>query len=204
MFFTRIKPRTRRIHRAPLTLHQLWMVSLSAPVHPGKGASRTTLYPFTRVDGDKARRRLAGQWEAGTRDELLGRLGALARSGFRGQVRARVGVEPLAWDIALYADAARCGFAAGLLSEADAWNLLKNVVPQVAGTYNTWQEYADHYLLGLSVWREGVEGTPAESLLAPRDVADAHVKSLLDPANRKSPWHRAPLDVIRRPDLRPE
>ncbi|MEB8339194.1 DUF1266 domain-containing protein [Streptomyces endophyticus] len=204
MVFTLIKPRTQRVYRTPLTPHQLWMVSLSAPVRPGKGASRTTLYPFTRVDDDKARRLLAGQWETGTRDELLGRLGTLARSGFRERARARLGVEPLAWDIALYADAARCGFAAGLLSEADAWNLLKNVVPQVARTYNTWQEYADHYLLGLSVWREGAQGTPSESLLAPRDVADAHVKSLLDPANRKSPWRRAPLDVIRRPDLRPE
>ncbi|MGY0491045.1 DUF1266 domain-containing protein [Streptomyces sp. WG-D5] len=200
MFFTRIRPRTRRVQRAPLTAHQLWMVALSAPVRPDKDASRTTLHPFKRLDEDKARRRLVEQWESGTRDELLVRLGALARSGFREQARARLGVAPLAWDIALYADAARCGFAAGLLSEADAWNLLKNVVPQVAGTYNTWQEYADHYLLGLSAWREGVRGTPGESLLAPQDAMERHVTALLDPANRRSPWQRTPLDVIRGPD----
>ncbi|WP_306321622.1 MULTISPECIES: DUF1266 domain-containing protein [unclassified Streptomyces] len=200
MFFTLIKPRTRRAYRTPLTPHQLWMVSLSAPVRPEKGASRTALYPFTRIDEEKARRRLVGQWEVGTRDELIGRLGVLARSGFREQARARVGVEPLAWDIALYADAVRCGFGCGLLSEADAWTLLKNVVPKVAGTYDTWREYGDHYLLGLSVWREGVRGTPFEELLAPQDVADAHVKGMLDPGNRKSPWNRAPWDTIRRPD----
>ncbi|MFI5659109.1 DUF1266 domain-containing protein [Streptomyces sp. NPDC051684] len=170
----------------------------------GKDASRDTLHPFTRVDEEKARRRLAEQWETGNRDALLGRLGVLAGSGFREQVRGRLGVEPLAWDIALYADMARCGFAAGLLSEADAWNLLKNVVPRVAGTYDSWREYGEHYLLGLGVWREGVRGTDSEALLPAQAVAEAHVKSLLDPANRKSPWHRAPLDVIRRPDLRPE
>ncbi|MFZ3597653.1 DUF1266 domain-containing protein [Streptomyces sp. BH104] len=204
MVFTLIKPRTRRIYRTPLTPHQLWMVSLSAPVRPGRDASRSTLHPFTRIDEEKARRRLAEQWETGTRDELIGRLGALARAGFREQVRARLGVEPLAWDIALYADMARCGFAAGLLTEADTWNLLKNVVPRVAGTYDTWQEYGEHYLLGLTVWREGARGTPSEALLPAQDVADAHVKSLLAPGNRRSPWRRAPLDVIRRPDLRPE
>lgn len=192
------------MYRTPLTPHQLWMVSLSAPVRAGKDASRTTLYPFTRVDEDKARRRLVEQWETGSRDELIARLGALARSGFREQARARLGVEPLAWDIALYADMVRCGFAAGLIPDADAWNLLKNVVPRVAGTYDTWQEYGEHYLLGLGVWREGVRGTPSEALLPAQDVAEAHVAALLDPANRRSPWRRAPLDVIRRPDRRPE
>ena len=36
----------------PLTTHQLWMVSLSAPVSRDRDAARITLYPFTRPDDD--------------------------------------------------------------------------------------------------------------------------------------------------------
>ncbi|MCQ4210962.1 MULTISPECIES: DUF1266 domain-containing protein [Streptomyces] len=192
--------RATRAYPTPLTLHQLWMVSLAAPVSRDRDAARTTLYPFTRLDGDKARRWLAEQWEIGTREELLGRLGGLARSGYRAGARARLGVEPLAWDIALYVDITRRGFACGMLTEADAWNLLKNVVPQVAGTYNSWQEYADHYLLGRQIWREDLRRRADGSLPAPQPVADAHLRALLDPADRKSPWNAAPWDSIRQPD----
>ncbi|MGY0019483.1 DUF1266 domain-containing protein [Streptomyces sp. cg35] len=195
------KRKTEREYPAPLTAHQLWMVSLSAPVSRDRGASRTTLYPFTRIDDDKALRWLAEQWGIGTRQELIGRLGGLARSGYRAGARARLGVEPLAWDIALYTDITRRGFACGMLTEADAWNLLKNVVPQVAGTYNSWREYADHYLLGRTVWRDGLQGTPEASFPAPQADADAHLRSLLDPAAVASPWNQAPWDAIRQPDV---
>lgn len=196
--FKRSRPKAERRYRTPLTLHQLWMISLSAPVSRDKDASRTTLYPFTRLDDDKARRWLVEEWEIDTREELIGRLGGLARSGYRAAARARLGVEPLAWDIALYTDITRRGFGCGLLDEADAWNLLKNVVPQVAGTYNSWREYADHYLLGRMVWHDRLRGTPDAP--APQAVADAHLRALLDPAARRSPWNLAPWDTIRRPD----
>ncbi|MFE1948933.1 DUF1266 domain-containing protein [Streptomyces sp. NPDC059524] len=198
----RLRPRTERRYRTPLGAHQLWMVSLSAPVSRDRDASRTTLYPFTRIDDDKARLWLAGQWEIATREELLGRLGGLARSGYRASARARYGVEPLAWDIALYTDITRRGFGCGLLDEADAWNLLRNVVPQLARTYDSWQEYAEDYLLGRRIWREDLSGRASspQSLPAPQSVADAHVAALLDPADRKSPWNLVPWDAIRRPD----
>ncbi|MBO1335468.1 DUF1266 domain-containing protein [Streptomyces sp. VRA16 Mangrove soil] len=179
------------------------MVSLSAPVSRDRDASRTTLYPFTHLADDKARHWLAQEWEIHTREQLIGRLGDLARSGYRAAARARLGVEPLAWDIALYTDLTRRGFGCGLLTEADAWNLLKNVVPQVARTYNSWQEYADHYLLGRMVWRDdlGRRADPRDaSFPAPQATADAHLRRLLDPAEAKSPWNLAPWDTIRRPD----
>ena len=56
---TKPKPRTGRRYPTPLTAHQLWMVSLSAPVSRDHDASRTTLYPFTRIDDDSARSWLA-------------------------------------------------------------------------------------------------------------------------------------------------
>ncbi|GAA4999197.1 DUF1266 domain-containing protein [Streptomyces siamensis] len=189
-----------RKYPVPLTMHQLWMVSLSAPVNRDRDASRTTLYPFTRVDDDKARRWLADQWEITSREALVGRLDGLARSGYRSGARRRLGVEPLAWDAGLYVDITRRGFAAGMLSESEAWTALKNIVPAVVRSYASWSEYADHYLLGRMVWRDNLQIRGDEDLPAPQAVSDAHLKSLLDPANRASPWNMAPWEAIGRPD----
>ncbi|MEV0320504.1 DUF1266 domain-containing protein [Streptomyces sp. NPDC050658] len=195
------KPKVESKYPAVLTMHQLWMVSLAAPVSRDKDASRTTLYPFTRVDDGKARAWLAEQWEITTPEQLLGRLGGLARTGYRTMVQRRLGVAPLAWDVALYVDISRRGFACGMLTEADAWNLLKNIVPAVAGTYASWQEYADHYLLGRQVWRDNLAArVDGEGLPAPQAVSDTHLRSLLDPANRTSPWNLAPWETISNPD----
>ncbi|MEV0226046.1 DUF1266 domain-containing protein [Streptomyces sp. NPDC050704] len=193
-------PKAARKYPVPLTMHQLWMVSLSAPVSRDRDASRTTLYPFTRIDDDKARRWLADQWEITSREALVGRLDGLSRAGYRARARARLGVEPLAWDAGLYVDITRRGFACGMLSEADAWTALKNIVPAVVRSYGSWKEYAEHYLLGRMVWRDGLQGRTDADLPAPQAVSDAHLKSLLDPANKASPWNMAPWDAISHPD----
>ncbi|KUN91675.1 DUF1266 domain-containing protein [Streptomyces caeruleatus] len=193
-------PKAARRYPVPLTTHQLWMVSLSAPVSRDRGASRTTLYPFTRIDDDGARRWLAEQWEITSRAQLVGRLDELSRSGYRARAYRVTGVSPLAWDAALYVDIARRGFACGLIDEPDAWTALKNIVPAVVGTYASWQEYAAHYLLGRKVWREGLRGTADDGFPAPQATADAHLRALLDPENRSSPWNLAPWNTISHPD----
>ncbi|MFF3329703.1 DUF1266 domain-containing protein [Streptomyces sp. NPDC002888] len=200
MWNWRRRPRTERRYPVPLTTHQLWMVSLSAPVSRDRNASRTTLYPFTRIDDDSARRWLAEQWEITSRDDLARRLDGLARSGYRARAQRQLGVAPLAWDAALYVDISRRGFGCGMLTEAEAWTALKNIVPAVVGTYASWREYADHYLLGRQVWRDGLRGTSDSSLPAPQSAADTHLRALLDPANRTSPWNLAPWDTIGHPD----
>ncbi len=176
------------------------MVSLSAPVSRDRNASRTTLYPFTRIDHDSARRWLAEQWEITSRDDLARRLDGLARSGYRARARQVLGVSPLAWDAALYVDISRRGFGCGMLTETEAWTALKNIVPALVGTYASWQEYADHYLLGRQVWRDNLKGVSDGDLPAPQAAADTHLRSLLDPANRASPWNLDPWDAIGRPD----
>ncbi|MEU3251527.1 DUF1266 domain-containing protein [Streptomyces sp. NPDC006997] len=122
------------------------------------------------------------------------------RTGYRARARRLTGVAPLARDAALYADITRRGFACGMIGEGDARTALKNIVPAMAGTYGSWREYADPYLLGRQVWRDGLRGTPDADFPAPQAVADAHLRALLDPANRASPWNLAPWDAIRRPD----
>ncbi|MFC7305646.1 DUF1266 domain-containing protein [Streptomyces monticola] len=194
------KPRTERKYPVPLTMHQLWMVSLSAPVNRDKDASRTTLYPFTRIDDDKARRWLAEQWEITSRAALLPRLRELAHSGYRARARQRYGISPLAWDTALYADITRRGFAAGLVTETEAWTALKDIVPAVARTYGSWHAYAEDFLLGRKVWTELLRGTEYEDFPAPQAASDAHLRRLLDPSNAASPWAMAPYEAISGPD----
>ncbi|MEU6142652.1 DUF1266 domain-containing protein [Streptomyces sp. NPDC047081] len=196
----RLKPKAAKRYPVPLTTHQLWMVSLSAPVSRDRTASRTTLYPFTRVDDETARGWLAEQWEITSRKELVDRLDDLSRTGYRARAQRLFGVAPLAWDAALYVDIARRGFGCGLITEADAWTALRNIVPSVVRTYASWQEYADHYLLGRQVWRDGLRGAGDPDLPAPQTVADAHLRALLDPANASSPWNLAPWDTISNPD----
>jgi hypothetical protein len=176
------------------------MVSLSAPVSRDRNASRTTLYPFRRIDDDSARSWLAEQWEIGSRQVLVDRLDELSRSGYRARAQQVLGVAPLAWDAALYVDIARLGFGCGMITEAEAWTALKNIVPSVVRTYASWQEYADHYLLGRKVWQDGLGGGRDETFPAPQSAADAHLSALLDPANRASPWNLAPWDTISHPD----
>ncbi|AVH58845.1 MULTISPECIES: DUF1266 domain-containing protein [Streptomyces] len=198
--WNRRKPKATRKYPVPLTMHQLWMVSLSAPVNWDKDASRTTLYPFTRIDDDKAGQWLADKWEITSREALVRRLDGLARTGYRTRALQRLGVEPLAWDAGLYVDLSRRGFACGMLSEAETWTALKNIVPAVVRSYASWNEYAEHYLLGRSVWREGLPGPRDANFPAPQSASDAHLKSLLDPANKSSPWNQAPWDAISHPD----
>ncbi|MGI5454675.1 DUF1266 domain-containing protein [Streptomyces sp. CA-249302] len=197
---SRLRPRATKRYPVPLSTHQLWMVSLSAPVSRDRTASRTTLYPFTRIDDETARGWLAEQWEITSRKELVDRLDDLSRSGYRARAQQLFGVAPLAWDAALYVDIARRGFGCGLIGEADAWTALKNIVPSVVRTYASWREYADHYLLGRQVWRDGLQGAGDPDLPAPQAIADAHLRALLDPANAASPWNLAPWDTISHPD----
>lgn len=192
--------RVERKYPIPLSMHQLWMVSLSAPVDRRWYASRTTLYPFHRIADGRAHRWLARQWGITSRDQVLEALSGLAGSGYRAQVADRFGISPLAWDLALYVDVVRNGFAAGHLDEPAAWQLLRTVVEPAAGSYGSWKEYADDYLLGRLVWMGTLRGTPDENFPAPQAVSDAHIRGLLDPANAASPWNMAPWQAIHQPD----
>jgi hypothetical protein len=184
----------------PLTTHQLWMVSLCAPVNRGTHTSRTTLYPYKHLDDDRARRWLAEQWEIRSAQDVLGALNGLAKSGYRARVAERFGISPLAWDVALFADVVRNGFAAGFLAEADAWRLLNGLVQPVREAYDSWRAYADDYLLGRVVWVGSLRGTPDENFPAPEEVSEAHIRWLLDPDNLASPWNHAPWHVLDEPE----
>ncbi|MBQ0862318.1 DUF1266 domain-containing protein [Streptomyces sp. A73] len=197
--FRRRRP-ARPPHETPLSAHQLWLVSLSAPVNRGREASRTTLYPFRYRDDAEAERWLREQWEIPDREELLHRLDGLLKDGYRAPLREQTGADPLAWDVALYCDVVRKGYAAGHLDAPTAWELLGATVMPTVAAYDSWRAYATDYLLVRKVWMEGLRATPDEDFPAPQAVSDAHLRALLDPANHASPWNQVPWHVISLPD----
>ncbi|NSC24673.1 DUF1266 domain-containing protein [Streptomyces albus subsp. chlorinus] len=192
--------RDRLVLSPPLSTHQLWLVSLSAPVNRGPEASRTALYPFRYADDARAQRWLREQWEIADRAELLSRLEGLLTDGYRAPLAERFRIEPIAWDVALYTDVVRKGFAAGYLDEPTAWRLLRATVPPTTAAYDSWRAFADDYLLVRLVWMNGLRSTRDADFPAPQAVSDAHLRTLLDPANTQSPWNQAPWEVITRPD----
>ncbi|MGI5350651.1 DUF1266 domain-containing protein [Streptomyces sp. CA-250714] len=187
-------------YEPPLTAHQLWLVSLSAPVNRGRDAARATLYPFRYRDDAEAERWLREEWEIPDRDELLSRLDDLLKNGYRAPLREQTGTEPLAWDMALYTDVVRKGYAAGHLDAPTAWQLLRATIMPTVAAYDSWHAFAADYLLVRKVWMEGLRGTPDQDFPAPQAVSDAHLRALLDPANQASPWNWAPWHVISLPD----
>ncbi|GAB3960560.1 hypothetical protein GCM10029978_010160 [Actinoallomurus acanthiterrae] len=191
-------PKVEEKYPVPLTMHQLWIVSLCAPVNRGSEASRTTLYPFKRIDDKRARRWLTENWEISSQGDVLESLNGLAERGYRAQIAERFGLSPLAWDVALYVDVVRNAFAAGHMDEGEAWRLLWNVVRPTAAAYGSWKEYADDYLLGRIVWMGMLRGTPDEDFPAPQEVSDKHIRSLLEAPD--SPWNTVPWQAIGEPD----
>ncbi|MEV0401685.1 DUF1266 domain-containing protein [Actinoallomurus sp. NPDC050550] len=191
-------PKVEEKYPVPLTMHQLWIVSLCAPVNRGSEASRTTLYPFKRIDDKRARRWLTENWEISSQGDVVESLSGLAERGYRAQIAERFGLSPLAWDVALYVDVVRNAFAAGYLDEGEAWQLLWNVVRPTAAAYGSWKEYADDYLLGRIVWMGMLRGTPDEDFPAPQEVSDKHIQTLLEAPD--SPWNTVPWPAIGEPD----
>ena len=162
----------------------------------GPEASRTTLYPFVRLDDGRARSWLTEQWEISSRDELLRRLAHLADTGYRARASARTSTSPIAWDVGLYVDVVRKGFAAGHLDEAATWPLLHQIVPLARDTYRSSRGFAEGYLTGRAIWMGLLRDSPDEHFPASQQISDAHLRSLLDPARAESPWNRAPSEAI--------
>ncbi|MEV0406454.1 tetratricopeptide repeat protein [Actinoallomurus sp. NPDC050550] len=190
-------------HRRPLSLHQLWLVSLSAIlVERTFGGTHTSLYPLGWLSPRRARRMLDDSWDVSSREELLSNLEWLATSGHRTSFAPRLGHEPLAWDIARYANNVRYGVAAGFIDEPTAWHLLQRIVAQTASAYRSWREFADDFLTGRRMWMDGLRGTEDENWPTPHRRTVEAVGRLLDPSNAKSPWNHAPWDAMSRADPR--
>ena len=51
---------------------------------------------------------------------------------------------------------ARWGYAAGYISEAEAWNYIVPLAQRIQRTFSSWQELGDDYLAGRFTWNPNV------------------------------------------------
>ena len=87
----------------------------------------------------------------------------------------------LAWDLCRYVNLINSGYAAGYISDTEAWSLLAPVVDQLRGNFSSWHEMNDNFLDGRDNWAESWDPS-----------FDACSKLLLDPKEPNSPWNENP------------
>jgi hypothetical protein len=66
----------------------------------------------------------------------------------------------LAWDLCRLVQVARTCHKAGFLSESDAWRWILDAARQLNGTYPSWQEMGDDYVLGSRYFEDDYQAEP--------------------------------------------
>ena len=87
----------------------------------------------------------------------------------------------LAWDGCRYANLVGDGYAAGYLSEDDAWSALLDMARDMQKSFSSWSEMADNFRDGRRIWSKGPDAR-FESCLS----------MLLDPQETASVWNQIP------------
>jgi len=187
--------------RETLTGHKLWQVALGAILRAEVadiGYTLDVLYTRHWLDRRQTVNDMSRWWGMRSREDLLGTQRRLATVGHRAGLVEALGHEPLAWDIARYANNVREGVAAGFIDETEAWDLYDEVTEVTAQTYDSWAAFTADYIAGRGQWL-GLDGSESES-----DWPTAHrrkieaVDRLLDPDNTASVFNRAPWDTVRK------
>jgi hypothetical protein len=89
----------------------------------------------------------------------------------------------IGWDYARYISLCRWGYTAGFLSEDEAWARILPAARILQGSFGSWRELGDNYLIGRQFWSLQQTRIDGEAMHA----AD---QRLLD--NPSSPWNRIP------------
>jgi len=93
------------------------------------------------------------------------------------------GVDLTAWDLGRYASLVRWGHHAGFITEKRAWELLQRTSSRLQKTYSSWEQFAEHYILGRFFWN----GKPEEQQMY------FALEYLL--GNENSPWKMIPWNT---------
>jgi Protein of unknown function (DUF1266) len=172
----------REMYPQPLTQRQRWILGLGAMmVDPDEG-SCARLHPSAFVHPGQTpgtyRSQLKALWNIDDTADLLASLSWLLRAGNRFELAAVLGHPPLAWDLCRIAVLPRRAFAAGIIDEPTAWELMEAAVEPCYRGYHSWGGYV----------RDALDGRNA---CAGRrhDRMDRHVVRWWSPSmSAESPW----------------
>lgn len=92
----------------------------------------------------------------------------------------------IGWDLSRYIALCRWGYAAGYLTEADAWARIIPAARIIRHTFTSWRELGENYLIGRQFW------SPAEHARTGHLYREALDRLLAD---LDSPWNRLPWQV---------
>ncbi len=90
------------------------------------------------------------------------------------------------WDLARFLSLCRWGYAAGYLTEGEAWDRMIPIARILRYTFASWRELAENFLIGRQFW------DPDEHVLTGHSYRNALDRLLSEP---DSPWKRVPWDV---------
>jgi predicted Zn-dependent protease len=90
------------------------------------------------------------------------------------------------WDFSRHINVCRWGYAAGYLSEAEAWAKIAPAARTLRHTFTSWRELGENYLIGRQFW------SPEEHFRSGNLFRMAFDRLLSDP---HSPWNRVPWDL---------
>jgi len=100
---------------------------------------------------------------------------------------ARLGAKSLlGWDFSRYISICRWGYAAGYLTEDEAWARIIPAARVLRHSFTSWRELGENYLIGRQFW------SPDEHVRTGHLYRQAFDRLLADPA---SPWNRVPWQV---------
>jgi len=100
---------------------------------------------------------------------------------------ARLGPKSLiGWDFSRYISVCRWGYAAGYLTESEAWTRIIPAARIIRHTFGSWRELGENYLIGRQFW------SPEEHVRTGHRYRQAFDRLLAD---RNSPWNRVPWKV---------
>jgi hypothetical protein len=100
---------------------------------------------------------------------------------------ARLGTKSLiGWDFSRYISVCRWGYAAGYLTESDAWSRIIPAARIIRQTFGSWRELGENYLIGRQFW------SPDQHVRTGHLYRQAFDRLLAD---RSSPWNRVPWKV---------
>jgi hypothetical protein len=92
--------------------------------------------------------------------------------------------DALAWDLCRSAMQVNNGYAAGYISEPEAWQDQLAIAQVVQCTFTSWKEMSDNFLDGRQIWA---------------NLRDPHMEAcaqlLLTPSETRSPWNQLPWET---------
>jgi hypothetical protein len=101
----------------------------------------------------------------------------------------------IGWDLARYVALCRWGYAAGYLTQEEAWKRMDPVVKDLQKAYTSWEELGEAYCIGYDCWRPG-KGESTEKAFERLKTAD-------DSPWKTTPW-KLKLVSLEKPEKPPK